>query len=86
MPATCDVAVIGGGLSGSTTGFLARAALHVVLFEREPFPRFHIAESLLPATLTVLDRLGVHEDIACHGVQVKHGATVTDQEMGLEQW
>ena len=85
IPATCDVAVIGGGPGGSTTAtFLARAGLRVLLFEREAFPRFHVGESLLPATLPLFDRLGVHEEIARHGFQVKHGATFTDQEMGLE--
>jgi flavin-dependent dehydrogenase len=83
---TWDVAVVGGGPAGSTTAsFLARAGLRVVLFERERFPRFHVGESMLPATLPLLDRLGVGEAVRSHGFQVKHGATFTDQETDLEQ-
>ncbi len=80
-----DVVVVGGGPGGSTTGaFLARAGRRVLLFEREPFPRFHVGESLLPATLPILDRLGVHATIAERGFQKKIGATFHDQETGLE--
>src|SRR5207248_2445276 len=41
-----------------TGAFLARAGRRVLLFEREQFPRFHVGESLLPATVPILDRLG----------------------------
>ncbi len=44
-----DVAIVGGGPAGSTAAaLLARAGRHVIVFERERFPRFHIGESLLP--------------------------------------
>jgi len=77
--------VVGGGPGGSATGaFLARAGRRVLLFEREPFPRFHVGESLLPASLPVLDRLGVHKTIAERGFQLKTGAAFHDQESGLE--
>jgi len=80
-----DVVVVGGGPAGSTAGaFLAQAGRRVLLVEREPFPRFHVGESLLPATLPILDRLGVHRAIAERGFQVKYGATFHDQESGLE--
>lgn len=83
-PETCDVAVVGGGPGGSTAAaFLARAGWRVVLFEREPFPRFHVGESLLPATLPILDRLGVGPRIAERGFQIKYGAAFHDQESGL---
>jgi flavin-dependent dehydrogenase len=83
---TYDVAVVGGGPGGSSSAvFLAQGGLRVVLFEREAFPRFHVGESLLPATLPLLDRLGVGPTVATQGFQVKHGASFTDQEMGLEQ-
>jgi flavin-dependent dehydrogenase len=79
-----DVAVIGGGPGGSTTaGFLARAGFRVALFERETFPRLRVGESLLPAMLPVLDRLGARDRVEQHGFLVKHGATFHDQESGL---
>jgi flavin-dependent dehydrogenase len=80
-----DVVVVGGGPGGSSTAaHLARAGLRVGLFERETFPRFHVGESLLPATLPLFDRLGVHAVIAERGFQVKRGATFYDQESGLQ--
>jgi flavin-dependent dehydrogenase len=81
-----DVAVIGGGPGGSTVAaLLARQGHRVVLLEREPFPRFHVGESLLPANLPLFDRLGVHDAIRARGFIVKHGATFHDQESGIER-
>jgi flavin-dependent dehydrogenase len=81
-----DVIVVGGGPAGSTTGaFLARAGRRVLLFERELFPRFHVGESLLPATLPVLERMGALSAIAAHGFQVKYGATFHDGETDFQR-
>jgi len=80
-----DVIVVGGGPAGSTSGaFLARAGRRVLLFEREQFPRFHVGESLLPATVPILERLGALPAVAAHGFQTKYGAAFSDQESAIE--
>src|SRR3954469_8685795 len=59
-----DVIVIGGGPAGSTVStILAQQGLKVELFERDPFPRFHIGESLIPETYWVLKKLGMLEKL-----------------------
>lgn len=69
-----EVLVVGGGPAGSTTAtFLARRGRRVLLLERERHPRFHIGESLLPANLPILERLGVLDEVARIGV-LKRGA------------
>ena len=73
-----DAIVIGGGPAGSTAAtLLARAGLAVRLFERERFPRSHVGESLLPATLAVLDDIGVLDAVAAEGFTRKWGATMS---------
>ncbi len=55
-----DVIVIGAGPGGSTAAALLAASGHrVMVLEKEEFPHFKIGESLLPACLPVLDRLGI---------------------------
>lgn len=80
-----DVLVVGGGPAGSTAAtFLARGGLRVAIAEREIFPRFHVGESLLPAMMPLLDRLGVRERVERHGFLIKYGAAFHDQESDLE--
>ena len=62
--------VIGGGPAGSTAAILlAERGYRVVLLEKARHPRFHIGESLLPANLPLLERLGV----AAAGARHRHG-------------
>src|SRR5687767_13030353 len=62
MTAEYDAIVIGGGPSGSTTAaLLAEYGHKVLLLEREPMPRYHIGESLIPYTWFTLNRLGLVE-------------------------
>jgi flavin-dependent dehydrogenase len=60
-----DVVIAGAGPAGSTTAaLLALAGVRVLLLERESFPRFHIGESLAPASAVVWNRLGVRDQLA----------------------
>lgn len=70
--------VIGGGPAGSVVaGTLAQKGRKVLLLERDVFPRFHIGESLLPASMPLLRRFGVGEKMKEEGFIVKHGARIT---------
>jgi halogenation protein CepH len=76
MAAAPDVVVIGGGPAGAVSAtLLADAGHRVTVLERERFPRYHIGESLLSATLPILDAIGATPAIERHGFLRKPGGT-----------
>ena len=83
MSAFYDAVIIGGGPGGSTVAtMLARAGRRVLVVEREKFPRFHVGESLLPFSLPIFDRLGVHDKIRAAGFMEKYGAFFWNEDSG----
>ena len=78
-----DVVVIGGGPGGSTAAaLLAEAGHRVVLLEKSHHPRFHIGESLLPASLPLLQRLGVASQVEAIGL-TKHGVEFFSRHIAI---
>ena len=79
--------VIGGGPAGSTAAWrLARAGRRVLLVERERFPRFHIGESLLPASNAVFRALGLDERVRGEGFVEKRGASFSTDDGELSSY
>ena len=72
-----DILVIGGGPAGSTAASMAaKSGLSVKVCERSKFPREHVGESLLPASIGILEELGLNEAISNAGFLPKYGATM----------
>lgn len=68
-----DVIVVGAGPAGCTVAALVAAAGHaVLLLDRETFPRPRVGESLMPATYSTLERLGMLERMKASGFPRKH--------------
>jgi len=75
-----DVAIIGGGPGGSTTGTLLKKyapEMRVLIVEKERFPRDHIGESQLPPIGRILVEMGVWDKVEAAGFPIKFGATYT---------
>lgn len=84
-PISCDVLVVGGGPAGSTIStLLAEEGWNVHVLEKDPYPRFHIGESLLPQSLPMLKRLGVLPDVEKIGI-IKYGAEMVSHRYGRSQ-
>jgi flavin-dependent dehydrogenase len=75
-----DAAIIGGGPAGSVCAArLAQRGRRVVVLEKTPHPRFHLGESLLPASMGVLETLGVLDEVRAR-FMTKRGARFVDGE------
>ena len=73
-----DVAIVGGGPAGSTTGTLLKKynpQLKVVILEKEKFPRDHVGESQLPEISKILNEMGCWDKVEAANFPIKIGAT-----------
>ncbi len=71
-----DLIIVGGGPAGSTLAGIVRKYdpnAKVLILEKDPFPRHHVGESLLPGSIPVLKELGVHRKIEAGGFPRKMG-------------
>ena len=82
-----DVIVIGAGPGGTTAAaLLAEQGFRTLVLEKEEFPRQKIGESLLPALMGVLQRLGVEprEDTYVYKRGARFVSESTDQQQAFE--
>lgn len=78
-----EVVIIGGGPAGACLATkLARRNIRTVLLERSDFPRFHIGESLLPASTKIFEDLGLY-DRMCREFIYKPGGCWYYGDVGL---
>lgn len=75
-----SVAILGAGPSGaSLAAWLARDGVEVTVFDGGARPPIVVGESLVPATIPLLRRLGIEEEVASYSVY-KPGATFVFDE------
>ncbi len=71
------VAIIGGGPGGAASAmFLAREGISSVIIEKDPFPRFHIGESMSGECGALVRALGLEPAMQQHDYPIKYGLTV----------
>ncbi len=70
------IAILGGGPAGATVGaLLAREGYRVAIFHTDKRPPLIVGESLLPAVVPMLRRLGIEDKVKSFSIY-KPGATV----------
>ena len=74
-----DIAIIGCGPAGAVAGaLLAVRGYSVIIFDRDSHPRHHIGESLLPASMSILQSIGMDSHYMQAHHQGKYGARFFD--------
>ena len=82
-----EVLVIGGGPAGATAAIrLLAKGIRAVVVEREPFPRYHIGESMTGECGAILRELGFGERMAAAGHPIKHGVCVFGARGKRDWW
>ncbi|HEY1120625.1 MAG TPA: FAD-dependent monooxygenase, partial [Haloferula sp.] len=72
---TPDVAILGAGPAGSTlAALLSQRGFKVLVFDDAKRPELLVGESLVPATVPVMQRLGIEEKVKSYS-QHKPGVT-----------
>ena len=72
---TPDVAILGAGPAGSTlAALLSQRGFKVLVFDDAKRPELLVGESLVPATVPVMRRLGIEEKVKAYS-QRKPGVT-----------
>jgi len=68
-----DCVVVGAGPGGAATAStVAQQGHSTLLIERDPMPRFHVGESLMPEVYWPLEKLGLVERVKEAGFQTKN--------------
>ena len=74
-----DIAIIGCGPAGAVAGaLLAGKGYSVAIFDRDSHPRHHVGESLLPASMSILQSIGMDSQYMQAHHQGKYGARFFD--------
>jgi flavin-dependent dehydrogenase len=72
-----EVIIIGGGPGGAATAlYLIQSGIKPLIIERQPFPRFHIGESLSGECGNSIRTLNLESELLAQNYPIKHGVNV----------